>query len=413
MQHASISDVFYKGGGLLTSSLRLALVALCIFATGCTVGIRDGMRVTNTNSTISPSGYLTAPGSPTLSVGVEAYNPGTGTWTTIATTNNISTTVNWTLSNGTELYAWNMPAMTIPTQYWQSGTGGSYARIRAFQLSNGSKYNLLHSREDWGECFFEDYDGQGNSLSYLVNNCFSQRTQAYVYTSGYREGPASCPAPSTQQQVHGHYMMQDIPACANNIIYNRMAEHISREVIDNHYLINHGSATQSHIKDTISAQHTRGGFFGGHERYIRDMERTVMVYDYPWAPKGKIPSWNTSYNIPTPFLTAVASPIENCRSTTPGCDGWRSGSVSNNNSVQARPNSLSPANVCNYTTLAAFYSPTNSWHNGVHGALAASNPNPENGFGTFDSPAYPLFFAWHNYVNDIWLDWKACGHPLP
>ncbi|WP_455204543.1 tyrosinase family protein, partial [Kaarinaea lacus] len=29
-------------------------------------------------------------------------------------------------------------------------------------------------------------------------------------------------------------------------------------------------------------------------------------------------------------------------------------------------------------------------------------------FGTFDSPANPLFFLWHNAINDVWVDYRAC-----
>jgi len=29
-------------------------------------------------------------------------------------------------------------------------------------------------------------------------------------------------------------------------------------------------------------------------------------------------------------------------------------------------------------------------------------------FGTFDSPANPLFFLWHNGINDVWLDYQKC-----
>jgi len=322
----------------------------------------------------------------------------------------------------------------LPAVYWTAGTGGSYARLRAFFINpgDGMRYNLVYARADIIECFYENYpgdlDGAPNSFNYVAANCFSHRPEARVYTSGFREGAATCAAPAAGlAKTNGHYMLTQIPACAQKIVYDRMAEKVSRGLIDDHYRINHSDASLAHRKDNVGScseqaggNCTLGGFFGAHERYIRDVERHVMVYDYPWMPVGKIPAWSSSTTIPADFTgttygwrTAVAGPA-NCNSR--GCsNGWESNPITNPTPNLPLPAQLSPIDdgdagttpeVCELATPAALHGSgdptrTQAWHNLVH-------PTAGGSFGSFDSPAFPLFFLWHNYVEDVWLNWKAC-----
>ncbi|WP_455203041.1 hypothetical protein, partial [Kaarinaea lacus] len=218
--------------------------------------------------------------------------------------------------------------MTIPAAYWASGTGGSYARLRAQWYTGSSWYGTLVARKDWLTCFTENYNGASNTLSYMLDNCFSHRGEAYIYTAGYREGSSTCGVPGALAKTNGHYMVHQIPSCARTIISNRMREKIDENNILLHYEINH-NPVNSDSKNTLpndgftcnvqpgsDGMCDLGGFFGGHERYIRRMERHVMVYDYPWMPEGKIPAWNGSTWIPTQFQNAEVSPNGSCNSAT-------------------------------------------------------------------------------------------------
>ena len=398
-------------------SKRLAILAvLAMLSSACTTGFYDGKRINDRTSPITLSGYITSPSSSGAEVRVSAFNVVSNAWDVVATTaasGSISNSVSWTMNDGTQLYSWSLGSKVLNNNYWQSGTGGYYARVIAeWYRSDGSRVaKLLNPRYDWLTCFTENYNSEGNTLGYITSNCFTHRPEAYIYTSNYREGTIFCPAPSIAlSQRHGHYMLGQIPSCAQNIISNHMSERINRDLIDDHYDINHGSATFAHYKNAVTigaSTWSIGGFFGGHERYINKMERHVMVYDYPWMPKGKIPSWDPNTTVPVVFRSAVASPNGNCSSQTVGCNGWLSGNIANASPGISTPNSVLPANICaNHATTASLHGAVNGWHGTVHGAVG-------NNFGTFDSPAFPLFFLWHNYVEDIWRDWKTCGNPGP
>ena len=394
----------------------LLLLTLVIMSSACTTGFYDGQRVTDRTSPIYLSGFITSPASSGAEIRVSAFNVVTNSWNVVATSatsGSIANSVTWTMKDGTKLYSWNLGSKVLNNNYWQSGTGGYYTRIKAeWYTSGGSLYaKLLNPRYDWGQCFTENYNGQSNTLSYILSNCFTHRSEAYIYTQNYREGSIFCPAPSSSlSQRHGHYMLTQVPGCAQTIISNHMRERVNRSLIDDHYEINHGSSTYAYYKDAVTIGGSTwdlGGFFGGHERYISKMERHVMVYDYPWMPKGKIPSWDPSTTVPVIFRSAVASSSGNCNSQSAGCSGWLSGNIANPSPGIATPNSVLPANICaSHLTTASLHGAVNGWHGGVHISVG-------NSFGSMDSPSFPLFFLWHNYVEDIWRDWKNCGNPGP
>lgn len=403
----------YDMTGYFISQLRLLLLITGITLMGgaCTLGFYDGMRVANTGSSITLNGFITDPGSPDKDIRVSAYNFTTNTWNLIAQTavgGSISTSVSYTMADGTKLYLWDIGSKVLAAAYWKAGTNGSYARLKAEWYKNGSLVAKLYNpRSDWATCYWENRNGQANTLAYLLPNCFSHRGEAYIYTANYREGSIFCPAPDPAlSKSHGHYMLNQIPACAQQIIYNRMAERVNRSLIDDHYEIMHHDASMAHMVDA-AGEYNLGGFFGGHENYIRKMERHVMVYDYPWMPKGKIPAWKPDTAVPVAFQASVASASGNCNSQTSGCSGWLSGSLGNTNPGIATPVGILPGNVCGYATTAALHPAVKGWHDNVHVTVGGGV------FNTFDSPSFPLFFLWHNYVQDVWLDWKTCGFAGP
>ena len=401
----------------ISKVIPLLMCSIILFASGCTTGVQDGMRVSNTKSSVRPSGYVTAAPKPGAKMRVQARHPRTGKWNTLRGNIRIQKTVGWTTKNGSKLYRWDAGNMTIPKIYWSGGTGGSVARLRAQWNSGGGQwFNTVVARKDWLQCFFENFNNEGNTVSYMAANCFSHRGEAFIYTSGYREGSASCAAPAaTLAKTNSHYMINQIPSCARSIISNRMREKINEQTILLHYEINHNTVT-SESKNTLpndsSGTCSRqpgsdgncnlGGFFGGHERYIRRMERHVMVYDYPWMPKGKIPAWNGSTWIPTQFQNAQVSSNGSCTSFAANCDGWRSDAITDTTPNATKPASVAPGAVCSYPNANAVASAVNGWHGSGHVFTGGH-------FGTFDSPANPLFFLWHNAINDVWVDYRACS----
>ena len=401
----------------LTPKVTLLLMwAILLFTSGCTTGIYDGKRVSNKFSSIRPSGWVTSAPKPGAKIRVQARHPATGTWITLRDNIRIRSTVSWTTKNGTKLYSWNAGNMTIPFWYWKNGTGGAYARVRAqWNTGSGGWFNTLVARKDWLTCFTENFNNQGNTTSYMAANCFSHRGEAYIYTAGYREGSIFCPAPAAGlAKTNGHYMVNQIPSCARTTISNHMREKINEQTILLHYEINHDPATAvskntlpNDLGGTCSRQPGSngtcelGGFFGGHERYIRRMERHVMVYDYPWMPSGKIPAWNGSTWIPTQFQSAQVSPNGSCTSFAAGCNGWRSDPINDSTPNANKPAGVAPGSVCSFANANSVAGAVNGWHGSGHVFTGGH-------FGTFDSPANPLFFLWHNAINDVWVDYRAC-----
>ena len=392
----------------------LLLAVTVLLGSGCTTGIYDGKRVANTASSVTPAGFVTSAPTASSKMRVQARNPGTGAWVTIRDNVSISASSSWTTADGTALYSWNAGSLNIPAAYWTAGTGGHYARVRAQWCANGSTcYNTLMSRKDNLQCFLENYNGEGNTVSYMLDNCFSHRGEAYIYTANYREGAASCPAPAAGlAKTNDHYMVQQIPSCARTVISDHMREKIDENGIIMHYEINHSAAADVESKNTLPNDGFTcnqqpgadglcdlGGFFGGHERYIRRMERHVMVYDYPWMPEGEIPAWNGSTWIPTQFQNAEVSPNGSCNSAT--CAGWRSDAITDSTPNAVKPASAAPGVVCGFANVNAVASAVNGWHGSGHTFTGGH-------FGTFDSPANPLFFLWHNAINDVWVDYRNC-----
>lgn len=384
----------------------LLLVIATVLTTGCATGFYDGMRVAARTSSLTLEGYIGEPGTAGGQVRIYARNFTTGATDVIVTTaqqGSIANKPSYTLAGGTKLYKWNLGQRTLPAAYWRAGTGGFYARVRAeWYDSEGDRVaRLLNPRADGQDCLAES----GNSMDYLAANCFSHRLDAYIYTTNYRQTSSTCALPAaTTVKVYNHYMLNQIPTCAQNFIYDRIAETVNRDMIDDHYEIEHISRTDAH-RTTPVGDYRLGGFFGGHENYLRSIRRRVMVYDHPWMPRGEIPSWRSDTTVPARWVNSRASPVANCDSRDPDCDGWLSGPVSTSTPNIPRPASLQPPRICSFTTPALLFDRLSTWHTNVHATLGAS-------FRSMDSPAFPLFFAWHNYVQDAWLDWQACGHPV-
>ncbi|MDH5676593.1 MAG: hypothetical protein OEZ06_31035 [Myxococcales bacterium] len=406
-------------------------LALGVLVQGCMTAPFDGMRVAERSTAFSMGGYILGPN---YTVRVQARNPSNGSWVEIGRTTS-SSVPSFVLADGNTVYQWTIPARSLSNTYWQSGTGGYFARTRAQVYYIDAWYNISTVRQDALGCILENWTAQG-----ISENCFSHRGESYIYTENYSIAPASCPNPSGSTPTkNGHYLLENIPSCAQSIIYNKMKEKISRSMIDGHYQIEHNDPASAHATSSVTVggrTYGLGGFFGGHEMYIRNMKRHVMVYDYTWMPKGEIPSWTPDTTIPSTFRQGVAAPNGDCTAADPakrgpnccssvasGCTaGWYSGIVDDATPGLSRLPPSFPTNMCaDVTSAAALHTQVNGWHGGVHCTVGNSDYSnfshadfAKSVFcSSFDNPSFPLFLLWHNHVNDIWLDWKACGHPIP
>jgi hypothetical protein len=358
------------------------------------LGPVDGARVSTRSSPIAFNGYYT---SASAAVTVQALNTATNAWDTIGNATS-SATISLTTDDDIELYSWNAGNIVLPNVYWTAGNGGHYARVRA-QVGS---FTLLRMTANLEGCF----NGGINIGRLQDESCFSWRNETRVYTNNYSVAPVGC-AEASGALTQGHYMLHNIPTCAQDVIYDKMAEHVTRAVIDDHYQIDHHTPENTEAQSTVlhhGEPAEMGGFFGGHLHYIQRYQHKISVHSYSWTPSGHLPAWDSNTTIPVTWRAAVAAPggaVNNCDSQSAGCNGWRSGSVSDFTPNRPRPAGLAPGAVCSFATAQALHSGTTGWHDGVHLAIGGT-------FATFDSPAYPLFFLWHNYVTDVWRDWQAC-----
>ena len=134
-----------------------------------------------------------------------------------------------------------------------------------------------------------------------------------------------------------------------------------------------------------------GGWWDGHRRLLTVLAKGVER-DLPF---GRLPTWDTSYNIPSEF------------------DLWIASRSANN-----VPTEITAAEVCdNYppdrdargmearleTSESELETKTNNWHNGVHLGLGGKMGN------SFTTAAQtPIFYPWHTTVDQIWRNWQLC-----
>lgn len=399
-------------------------------------------------------------------------------------------------------YKWEVEDFVLPDRYWkevdgtdwQEGTDGSIAEL-FIEWRGGSDdpwQRVYVPRADTEECM-EEYTENGGRSDFglldsvdireeIENNCFSHREEMHLYTQGHRLGASNCEVPSDDlAQIHGHYTLNQMPSCAQEVVSDLMLMYISRDTIVDHYEINHDAPTTDGLptedspggahagfvgrlseddgREICSAQSSDpenskigdgicelGGFFGGHELYLKKMERFLMVYDYPWAPNGKIPTWDGTYIIPDSFQVqqtrdeegngVFGEGDEGCRSTGTSaipCALWHNRLIGVDRSDGAEegdrlspdsaiepifsedrtPFRATPDNICDEFGRSVFPDPAVGasqlareimpWHNRGHTLTGGT-------FATTDSPALPLFYTWHNTVNDIWLNFKACSN---
>lgn len=157
-------------------------------------------------------------------------------------------------------------------------------------------------------------------------------------------------------------------------------------------------------------KHGTARFLVWHRTYIKKMEDFLISQGRPeFVP---LPEWDPNSCIPDEFILVGGGVDPNC----PASAACPCAPGSNCNLLPLTPNpprrcpgislptSLSiPQNLCGLTNFNSFRSTLESYHNPVHGAVGGT-------MGGFKSPAAPIFWLWHAFVDDVWYEWQCdCG----
>jgi hypothetical protein len=189
-----------------------------------------------------------------------------------------------------------------------------------------------------------------------------------------------------------------------------MREYITRQIIEDHCNAN-ASGHSMNI-------HDGNNFLPFHRAYIEGMEDFLLKKGYPqYVP---LPSWDPNTSIPTEVRVIDAD----CNNAVPYCTSSTSCAMPSNwNYKKARPRYLSlPVQAGSSNDLCDFLPPSinsssisdvlegeanniagSNYHNSVHSNMGGA-------MGYFTSPALPIFWLFHAYVDDIWKEYE-CGCP--
>jgi Common central domain of tyrosinase len=66
------------------------------------------------------------------------------------------------------------------------------------------------------------------------------------------------------------------------------------------------------------------------------------------------------------------------------------------------PQEFRRPDLCDIPTLDALGDDINEWHGDVHIAVGGTMRDPAV------SPAAPIFWCWHAFIDDVDLDWETC-----
>jgi hypothetical protein len=173
-------------------------------------------------------------------------------------------------------------------------------------------------------------------------------------------------------------------------------------------------------------------FFTCHRWYLQTMEKAIAAS----LPNGRLPAWNPSTPMPTPFRT-LARPTKGGDCETMGsltrtdffgnvCEfAWTSSytnvnddyvtiqGLENTDPGVAFPAKYLPGNICTFATATALandigagFTNSTGYHNLVHNTIGGT-------MQTMDAPEAAIFWPWHATIDQIFQNWLDCGKPPP
>ena len=148
------------------------------------------------------------------------------------------------------------------------------------------------------------------------------------------------------------------------------------------------AVVQQHTSPPPGVHSDGSVFLSWHRSYIAGLEAFLVAQGRPeWSP---LPAWNPSNPIPNQFNRPNSGPRA-LQDLTPN--------------VSFSP-TFDEANLVNFDTDdelgLALMGPHNTVHNRVGGLMAS-----------FESPAAPIFWPWHSFLDDIWWSWQRLSVAVP
>lgn len=148
--------------------------------------------------------------------------------------------------------------------------------------------------------------------------------------------------------------------------------------------------TDTVVADHMNIVHSGEQIFIGHRRYVEGMEN--FLRNNGGGQFVPLPLWNPENPIPPEFNVVKAQD-----------NGSQRPALRNLNPGMSLPQQFRTPAVCNFTTGGELGDAINGWHGQVHNAVGGTMAD------IMTSPAAPIFWCWHAFVDHIYWDWQQCS----
>jgi hypothetical protein len=150
------------------------------------------------------------------------------------------------------------------------------------------------------------------------------------------------------------------------------------------------------LTDAVVASHRQITHSGahlilGHRTYIERLERFLRQQGLQrFIP---LPKWDPATQIPVEFRGVRPYDNGSVADRTP---------LQNFNPGMPLPVQFTRPGLCGIPTLDELGDDINQWHGDVHVAVGGAMGDADT------SPAAPIFWCWHAFIDDVALDWETC-----
>lgn len=153
--------------------------------------------------------------------------------------------------------------------------------------------------------------------------------------------------------------------------------------------------TDAVVTDHTHIIHSGSQLFEGHRAFIGRME--TYLQQNGGGAFVPLPFWNPADPIPAEFN--VVKPKDN---------GTPYAKLVNLNPNMPLPPAFTSLELCKFNNAADMGNAINGWHGDVHNKIGGAMGSP------LISPAAPIFWCWHAFLDDVYANWLAClNHNAP
>lgn len=211
-------------------------------------------------------------------------------------------------------------------------------------------------------------------------------------------------------------IITDFNSAQRTMLVTAMMEYIDNTSVGKHCI--HQMTTGGHI-------HSDWDFLPFHRTYLEGMEDYIKSKGSAYDIFVPLPKWDPNTCVPTEFQivdpdcpTIVCDP-DHPSNTCARIHEWCPG--------VALPSQISLPDICNLDMDPIFPDPgmfmdgnpspnglsrniETPWHDDVHvimGKLTTPPTSDDAVMSNFRSPAAPIFWLWHAYVDDVWKTWEC------